>query len=221
MTELNDNIRYGDSRDEVYRVAMAADLPCETHDWDELAKQDPDDLYLSVGFPNGRRKRHVYIGTEDADILRLHNFPLWTFIGDYNAVLYRDKGQIEALLTPVTGSTVFMIRRIMSLPGIEILDTNGESVNVDEIDDSEAMTKRRSVELHNGKSVLLSTPWRLTLKDTSAPVSIEISANSPELISLIGGVDAPILGPSIKIDIKEIQHPFSLRWTPSLKYPSS
>ncbi|WP_336157113.1 hypothetical protein [Amycolatopsis sp. VC5-11] len=208
MSEIDSRVQYGDSRDEVYRVAMAADLPCEVGDWDERETVDPDDLYLSVGFPNGRRKRNVYISSEDADILRFHNFPLWTFVEDYNAVLYREKGQIEALLAPSTGSVTFMIRRIMGLPGVEILDPNGNPVNIDEIDDSEASLKRAAVELYNGKDVLLTTPWRLVLQDASAAVSLEISPNSPELISLVGGFDSPVnsvLRPSLKVNIDGIQ----------------
>ncbi|MFJ1760735.1 hypothetical protein ACIOD2_10490 [Amycolatopsis sp. NPDC088138] len=208
MAELSEKIHYGDSRDEVYRAAMNADLPCETHDLEDIKSGDPDDLYLSVGFPNGQRKRRIYVSSEDADVLRLHRFPLWTFIGDYNAVLYRDKDQIEAVVGPAVGGVGPMLRKLMNLPGVEILDASGEPVDLDEIDDSEAVNNRNSVELYNGKYVSLSTPWRLILTESHAPISMEISQNSPELTSLIGGFDAPInaaLRPSLKINVQGIE----------------
>ncbi|MFF0062654.1 hypothetical protein ACFYRC_14035 [Streptomyces sp. NPDC005279] len=90
-------------------------------------------LHLRVGFPNGQDKRWQVVSRNTAEEYLSIEFPLFTCLGDFDAVLFKDKQTIEA--TVLTASPV---SRIQELPGVRLIGySQMELLDIDEDGESE------------------------------------------------------------------------------------
>ncbi|MEV6832359.1 hypothetical protein [Amycolatopsis sp. NPDC051102] len=203
-----DEVQFGDRRDDVIRAALDAGMPCEIETWGPDPNGPLEDDSLVIGFPNGRTDRKVVIFPEDANFLYRHKFTEWTFLQKYNAVLYRDIGQIEAILVATVAAPAPINRRLMALPGVELMDESENLIDPSSVEvDPEKVKRSSTVKLADGTRVPANTRWRLTLSNESAPYSIHFTQVSKAMVSLVGGSDAGPAGNirvSLRIDCPQV-----------------
>ncbi|MBQ0849556.1 hypothetical protein J8N05_15245 [Streptomyces sp. BH-SS-21] len=84
-------------------------------------------LRFRVGFPNGREKRWQIVTPADAKDLLLADFPVFTYLGDFDAVLFNSSQTVEAAIRSDISYQAFFdlpgVRKIEppqpELPGLE------------------------------------------------------------------------------------------------------
>ena len=127
--------------------------------------------HLKIELPNGRRKRSVELDRSDALHFGAAEFENYVFIGDYDAIVDKRTGDIQARLSPLNLTSPgsfsmlgFIFRR---LPGVEFLKTETET---DGESDTGAHKKERD--------------WILDVGGD--PVSLQVRPSSNELNALLG-----------------------------------
>jgi len=195
---------FDDSRQEIAKRAFAAKMKVAIADSGVFSSEGPE-YYLCLEFPNGRNKRSVYLSAEDADILTRSNFEHWTFLDEYNAIIDRERGHVEAPISFSTRHTLGGVRRMIGMPGVQPLDTEGNPLAWDDIPLATKTSDSysyRIIRLADGEHVIdMQDRWRLPLEDSESAVRAEISQTSPELTSLLPNSDINS-NPASRISLK-------------------
>src|SRR5665648_31017 len=77
---------------------------------------------IRIHYPNGRRKREVFYSRHDNEAMGGFDVTPYVFIGDYDAVVNRTTGEIEARLTSSGGGMLAPPKRpLRQLPGVEFV----------------------------------------------------------------------------------------------------
>ncbi len=138
---------------------------------------------LDVEFPNGRGTRRVTYDAADApDVLAL-GISRFGFLGDYDAVVDKDSGTIEARVGSL-GTSIFgrsHVRQLVALPGVEV--EQGDEAEDD--DEPEAVASR------------IPENWRLVV--TKGHVRMELSPASRDFSVLFYGAYEGAAGNTLKI----------------------
>ncbi|MGW5578871.1 hypothetical protein [Micromonospora chokoriensis] len=159
---------FGDSRDEVYRRALAANAKITLS---ELTNSEGGVVVsLRLHLPNGRETRLLPVGAQRASVLRESNFEHWTLLSDYVAFYDRAEGVIEASCRSET-SLRWLLRRI---PGV-IQEEGDLGTEGGVSDEAEVGVSLEDIDLEKA--------WSLPIEGTGA-FAVELSPPSSGMFAL-------------------------------------
>ena len=158
---------------------------------------------VAIQFPNGRSKRVVSYTLADCKAMANLDISQFVFLGDYDAVVNRGTGVIEARITSLEQDKVLLSPRMLSsLPGVEYVLPRGNE---------EAAPSRAEGAGSNGAEE--ARVWRINVVRDEA--SVELSVISRELLVLLYGAGRDYLADrtiSIKLSgAKSSTHDESLK----------
>jgi hypothetical protein len=133
-----------------------------------------DGIAVRIQYPNGRRKREIAYSSQDSERMGGFDVKPYVFLGDYDAVIDRNTGQIEArLISSGIGLASPPERLLRSIPGVELL-SGAPDVQGEVEDDVDAQVVGGD-----------GARWRLRVEREGA--SIELSRASDEFDTLLHG----------------------------------
>ncbi len=152
---------------------------------------------MVLSMPNGRAKRSVVVEEGKEPTFKRLPFERLTILGQYYAVLDRETGDVEAMLTPALGVQKSLYAFLV-LPGVEMFDYNPETNTTQQV-----VYRREDIVLNRMASHEFFS-WKLPVSG-SPDGQIEFATTTVLFEFLVPGLDVLADAPRVSLRLERTQ----------------